>query len=124
MKLLSSIGLIHRSLQKWTFLLALIVPSIFCEAQQIFSADYASQADVKVFVVEHASQADLLVFKVDYASQAKGNEGLWFFVGYASQADKKIFFVDYASQADLKIHFVAYASQVGWEEKSKQHLMY
>ena len=74
--------------------------------------------------MEHASQADLLVFKVDYASQAKGNEGLWFFVGYASQADKKIFFVDYASQADLKIHFVAYASQVGWAEKSKQHLMY
>jgi len=124
MKFLSSIGLVHMSLQKWTFLFALIVSSIFCEAQQIFSEDYASQADVKVFVVEHASQADLLVFKVDYASQAKGNEGLWFFVDYASQADKKIFFVDYASQADLKIHFVAYASQVGWEEKSKQHLMY
>jgi hypothetical protein len=28
-------------------------------AQKVFSADYASQADVKVFVVKYESQADL-----------------------------------------------------------------
>ena len=94
------------------------------ESQTVFTADYASQADVKVFVVDYESQADLKVFKVPYASQAKGNEGKWFWVPYASQAQKKLFFVDYASQADLKIFFVKYESQAGWRTAAKKHLMY
>ena len=53
----------------------------FCsQAQTIFSADYANQADVKVFVFDSENQCDLKVFKVVYANQDKGNEGLWYFV--------------------------------------------
>ena len=80
-------------------------------AQNIYSVEYKSQADVNIYVVDYKSQADLLVYKVDYKSQAKGNEGLWFFVDYKSQADLKVFFVDYKSQA-------------GWVSKEKKHLLY
>ena len=80
-------------------------------AQNIYSAEYKSQADINIFVVDYKSQADLLIYKVDYKSQAKGNEGLWFFVDYKSQADLKVFFVDYKSQA-------------GWVSKEKKHLLY
>ena len=97
----------------------------FCsQAQTIFSADYANQADVKVFVVDFENQCDLKVFKVDYANQAKGNEGLWYFVEYANQSDHTIFFAEYANQSDLKIFFVKYKNQAGWRKKSKQHLLY
>ncbi len=93
-------------------------------AQQIFTADYASRADVTVYVVDYESRADLLVYRVDYASRARGNEGLWYFVEYASRADTQIYFVDYASRADLKIYFVDYQSRAGWRNNSKKHLLY
>lgn len=80
-------------------------------AQNIYSSEYKSQADINIFVVDYKSQADLLIYKVDYKSQANGNEGLWFFVDYKSQADLKVFFVDYKSQA-------------GWVSKEKKHLLY
>lgn len=96
----------------------------FSFGQEVYTVDYASQADVKVYVVDYESQADLKVYKVDYSSQAGNNDGNWYFVDYSSQADKKIYFVDYESQADLKIYFVDYSSQAGWKNSSKKHLMY
>lgn len=91
-------------------------------AQKIFKAKYASQADIKVYIVNYESQADLLVYMVKYESQAN-KDGLWFSVKHESQADKTIFFVDYESQADLKIFFVDYQSQAGWRNKQKQQLL-
>ena len=43
-------------------------------AQNIYSVDTKSQADINIFVVDYKSQADLLIYKVDYKSQAKGNK--------------------------------------------------
>lgn len=105
-------------------LLLLFLASNGVNAQQVYSVDYESQADVKVFVVNYESQADLLVYKVKYSSQAGDNDGKWFFVDYESQAKKSIFFVKYESQADLKIFFVEYESQAGWKNSSKKQLMY
>ena len=65
------------------------------QAQNVFSSQYANQADVSVFVVDYENQCDLKVFKVDYANQS-----------------------------DLKIYFVKYKNQSGWRNKSKQHLLY
>ena len=73
---------------KKMLVLMLVSLSLGAKGQAVFTADYASQADVNVFVVDYESQADLKVFKVAYASQAKGNEGKWFWVPYASQAQK------------------------------------
>ena len=107
-----------------TLILLIFLMPVYAFSQQIFTVDYASQADVKIYVVDYPSQADLKVYKVNYASQAKGNDGLWHFVDYASQADVKIYFVDYSSQADMKIYFVDYQSQAGWRNKNKKHLFY
>jgi len=74
---------------KKTVALMLLAFGFGAKGQAVFTADYASQADVNVFVVDYESQADLKVFKVAYASQAKGNDGKWFWVPYASQAQKK-----------------------------------
>jgi hypothetical protein len=93
-------------------------------AQNVFSTQYANQADLNVFVVDYENQCDLKVFKVDYSNQAKGNQGLWYFVEYGNQADKKVFFAEYANQSDLKIFFVKYKNQAGWRDKTKQHLLY
>ena len=105
-------------------LVAMMISLLSIKAQQVFSVDYASQADVTVFVVKNESLADLKVYKVSYESQIGNNDGKWFFTQYASQAKKKIFFVPYESQADLKIYFVSNASQAGWRSSSKKHLMY
>ena len=56
-------------------LLVLFLASNGVNAQQVYSVDYESQADVKVFVVDYESQADLLVYKVKYSSQAGDNDG-------------------------------------------------
>jgi len=60
---------------KKMLVLMLVSLKLGAKGQAVFTADYASQADVNVFVVDYESQADLKVFKVAYASQAKGNEG-------------------------------------------------
>ena len=106
------------------FSLILFFGVLSSQAQNVFSSQYANQADLSVFVVDYENQCDLKVFKVDYANQAKGNEGLWHFVEYANQSNHKIFFADYANQSDLKIYFVKYKNQAGWRNKSKQHLLY
>ena len=98
--------------------------SIHVKSQKIAVTEYANQSEIKVFVVDYANQADLKVFKVDYSNQTKGNKGLWHFVKYNNQADKKIYFVDYSNQSDLKVFFVKYKNQAGWNNKSKQHLLY
>lgn len=105
-------------------LLLLFFASNGVNAQQVYSVDYESQADVKVFVVQYESQADLKVYKVKYSSQAGDNDGKWFFTDYESQAKKTVYFVKYESQADLKIFFVEYESQAGWKNSSKKQLMY
>lgn len=101
------------------FLLALKM-----SAQKVYSVEYQNQANIKVFVVDYENQADLKVYKVNYQNQADNNEGRWFFTDYSNQSDKKIYFVQYANQADLKIYFVKYENQVGWNNKSKMHLLY
>jgi hypothetical protein len=113
-----------RTMQKTFILFLFIVLAVTVRSQEVFSVEYAHQADVKVFVADYEHQADLSVFKVDYGHQADDNEGKWFFVEYAHQADKKIFFVDYKHQADVTIYFVEYSHQSGWNDKSKKHLFY
>ncbi len=92
--------------------------------QQVYSADAAYKADVKVFVVDEAYQADLLVYKEDAAYQADGNEGHWFFTDAEYKADKIVFFTDAEYQADLTIFFVNERYKAGWQEPEKIHLMY
>ena len=77
------------------FIKFFLISCITCSAQKVYSVRYANQADVKVFVVD-----------------------------YKNQAEKTLYFVDYKNQADLKIYFVDYKNQAGWQNKSKQHLMY
>ena len=120
----------YRGITKTKFTMRPVIAFILCLisaiacAQNVFSSQYANQADLNVFVVEYENQCDLKVFKVDYANQAKGNEGLWYFVEYGNQAEKKVFFAEYANQSDLKIFFVKYNNQSGWRDKTKQHLLY
>ena len=102
----------------------ILLIGINCNAQKVFSVQYANQADVKVFVVDYENQADLKVYKVKYQNRAGKNDGKWFFTEYANQADKKLFFVEYQNQANLKIFFVDYENQAGWKNKAKQHLLY
>lgn len=93
-------------------------------AQRVHSVNYRSDADVKVYVTQYRSEADLVVYKCQYRSDADGNKGLWYFTEYRSDAQKRIYFVDYKSDADLKIYFTNYRSEAGWQNKSKQHLLY
>ena len=53
-----------------SFLFIILLFQIHCNAQKVFSVDYANQADVKVFVVDYANQADLKVYFVKYENQA------------------------------------------------------
>ena len=105
------LGVMRPALLSLLALVSLAFSAESISAQNIFSVDCESRADVKVFVVDYESRADLLVYKEDYESRAEGNEGHWFFVKYEGRADKTIFFVDYESRA-------------GWKNTSKQHLLY
>ncbi len=60
-------------------------------AQQVYSCQYKSEADINVYVSDYSSDADLIVYKCDYRSEASGNEGEWYFVNYKSEADKYIY---------------------------------
>ncbi len=114
----------NKNMKNIVTLLLLFLASNSVNAQEVYSVDYESQADVKVYVVQYESQADLKVYKVKYSSQAGNNDGKWFFTDYQSQAKKTVYFVNYESQADLKIFFVEYESQAGWVNNSKKPLMY
>ena len=78
-------------MKKILFLTLCLIISSITKAQNVFSVEYASQADIKIYVADYESRADLSVFKVDYESRAGKNDGNWFFVDYASKADKKYF---------------------------------
>ena len=110
-------------MKKILFLTLCLMISSITKAQNVFSVEYASQADIKIYVADYESKSDLSVFKVDYESRAGNNDGNWFFVDYVSKADK-FFFVEYASQADIIIFFVDYSSRAGLNKKEKIQLFY
>ena len=78
-------------MKKILFLTLCFMISSITKAQNVFSVEYASQADIKIYVADYESKSDLSVFKVDYESGAGNNDGNWFFVDYVSKADKKNF---------------------------------
>ena len=85
-------------MKKNSLLFLFILCFLKSDAQKFYSAEYASQADIKVFVSDYEGRADLSVFKVGYSSQVGENNGKWFFVDYASQA--------------------------GWRNQEKMHFIY
>lgn len=93
-------------------------------AQVVYSAQYKSDADVKIFVTEYKSDADLVVYKTKYKSDAGTNDGVWFFTEYKSDAKKVIYFTEYKSDADIIIYLTEYKSNSGWKNNSKKHWMY
>lgn len=114
-----------KRMKKLILLLVFVLAGAFAaSAQIVYSAQYKSDADVKVYVTQYKSDADLVVYKCSYKSDAQDNKGLWYFAQYKSDAKKVIYFVDYKSDADLVIYFSEYKSDAGWRNNSKKHLMY
>ena len=112
-----------RSLNIMLLIITLLL-STSGKAQVVYSAQYKSDADVKVFVSEYKSDADLVVYKTKYKSDAGANDGVWFFTEYKSDAKKMIYFTEYKSDADMVIYFTEYKSDAGWKNNSKKHWMY
>ena len=50
----------------FSFLLLSIAISNITIAQNIFSCQYSSQAQLKVYVTQYSSQADLIVYQCEY----------------------------------------------------------
>ena len=111
------------TMKKLLTFLGIVLLFFATNAQSIYKTAHEYQADFNVYIVDYEYQADLCVYKVDYEYQADG-DGLWYFVEYEYQADKSVYFVDHEYQADLKIYIVEYEYQAGWEDNSKQYLLY
>jgi len=89
----------------------LFYSACFANAQNVFIADYQSEADVSLFETKNAADADIIVYKVRYKSDANAEKGLWHIEHYRSLADWKVYWTKYEAEASCKVYFVDYANQ-------------
>lgn len=89
-------------------------------SQQVYSCDYAEDANVKVFVTQYKNEADLVVYRAQYERDGRGNHGVWHFCEYSADANLNVYFTEYEGEADIVIFFTDIKSDAGWRKLEKK----